>query len=601
MAYDGDYDPNVGDPNTRVGLRKHVERRLKSMRSQRQNYDAGWLEISRFCEPVTNPYLIGYTSPSAVNSDVVRFGQGMQINSKLLDSRAVRAAETLGNGMYSGLSAPSRPWFKLTLKDAALRGSAGVKVWLDEVERRIYEMLSGTNFYTAIKSGYRELGVFGVEAGIMERHWRTGMVCHPLKCGEYWLGVGDDLTCDSIARRVDMSVLTIYRRFLKGRRPIDAFPRQIVEAYDQGRYDMTFCVYHLIEPNDTQELDKKDARGMAYRSVYWSPYCDERDKLSEEKALLDVQGFRSKPFWSPRWESGSNSDPYSPVSPGLNALADTRQLQLQVLRKQQAIDYMVKPPLGAPATLNNLHASLQPGRITASSQVDRNSFFPIWEIPAQAISALAEDISIQHQAVDEGFYVDLFKAITNMQGIQPRNMEEIAKRNEEQLTQLGPVVERANQEKLEVAIDRAFEILWTSGALNDLGMPEELEGEKIEVEFISVLASAQRLIGLGGIERTFGFANSVAQAYPEVLDRLDGDAALVEYADITGIAAKIIRSDDQVAEIRSAREQAQQAQASAEMAATLAPAAKAGAETAELLYNTPGNEGLTLAQRLMGT
>jgi hypothetical protein len=600
MAYDGGLDGF--DKNTRVGLRKHVETRLKSLRSQRQNYEAGWLEISRFCDPVTNPYLLGYTAAGVSSAtEVVKIGQGMQVNTKLLDSRAVKASEILGNGTYSGLSAPSRPWFKLTVKNKALASTAGVKVWLDEVERRIYELLGGTNFYTAIKSGYRELGQYGVEAGIMERHWQYGLVCHPLKIGEYWLGSGDALTCDTVARRVDMSVLTIYRRFLKGRRASDVFPRQIVEAYDQGKYDALFCVYHLIEPNDTQELDKKDARGMAFRSVYWSPYCSDVDKKDEQKALLDVQGFRSKPFWSPRWENGSSSDPYSPVSPGLNGLADVRQLQLQVLRKQQALDYLVKPPLGAPATLTNLHASLQPGRITASAQMDRNSFFPIWEIPAQAISALREDVDLQHQAVDEAFYVDLFKAITNMQGIQPRNMEEIAKRNEEQLTQLGPVVERVNQEKLEVAIDRAFEILWSSGALNDLDMPEELEGEKIEVEFISVLAQAQRLIGLGGIERTFGFANSVGQAFPEVMDRLDADAAMIEYADITGIPAKIVRSDDAVAEIRAAREQATQAAQQAEMAATVAPAAKAGAETAELLYNTPGNEGLTLAQRLMGT
>jgi hypothetical protein len=50
-------------------------------------------------------------------------------------------------------------------------------------------------------------------------------------------------------------------------------------------------------------------------------------------------------------------------------------------------------------------------------------------------------------------------AITNMSGIQPRNVEEIAARNEEKLTQLGPVIERVNNEKLQVAIERAFGIM----------------------------------------------------------------------------------------------------------------------------------------------
>jgi hypothetical protein len=50
-------------------------------------------------------------------------------------------------------------------------------------------------------------------------------------------------------------------------------------------------------------------------------------------------------------------------------------------------------------------------------------------------------------------------AITTMPGVQPRNIEEIAARNEEKLTQLGPVIERVNNEKLEVAIDRTFGIM----------------------------------------------------------------------------------------------------------------------------------------------
>ena len=114
-----------------------------------------------------------------------------QVNSKLLDSRAVWASETLANGMHSGLTSPSRPWFKLTLSDPEMRERQAVKIWLDEVERRIYDLFAKTNFYTTAKSGYRELGLYGVEAGLMERHWRYGMVCHPLTAGEYWLGVDD--------------------------------------------------------------------------------------------------------------------------------------------------------------------------------------------------------------------------------------------------------------------------------------------------------------------------------------------------------------------------------------------------------------------------
>jgi hypothetical protein len=593
MAYDTEWSADLGDVNTNVGLRKHMERRLRGMRAHRQGYDSAWLEISRFTQATTSPKLRAYSAGGVtVDSPAANYNVGMKVNTSLLDSRAVGASEVLGNGMYSGLSAPSRPWFKLTLKDAALRSTSGVKLWLDEVERRIYELLNGTNFYTASKSGYRELGQFGVDAGIMERHWRVGMVCHPLEVGEYWFAQGDDGTVDTLYRRTDLTVLQHYQKFLRGRRPNDALPRKIVEAYDQGNYDQMFCVYHGIEPNDTYNPELMGPRAKPWRSAYWSPFCEEAEKGYEQKAMLSVEGFNSKPFWSPRWETTGSGDPYSRTSPGFNGLADVRQLQLQVLRKQQAIDYTVKPALGGPATLNNVHAALQPGRITAMAQMDKSSFFPIWEIVPQAIREIAADKNETAEAVDRAFYANLFMAITNMQGIQPRNIEEIAKRNEEQLTQLGPVVERVNQEKLEVAIDRAFEILMSAGALDDIPMPEELQGQRIEVEFVSVLASAQRLIGLGGIERTFGFANSVAGTFPEALDNLD--------VDITGIAAKIMRGKDAVAEVRSQRQQAQAQAAQAEQMAQMAPAAKAGAEAAQILFDAPGIGSTSLAQRLLG-
>lgn len=592
MAYDG-WEEQLGDANTNVGLRKHVERRFCGMRAQRGGYEPAWLEISRFCQSTINRHLSAYAAGNTASGPPVSITYSNRLNTKLLDSHAVWASEVLGNGMYSGLTAPSRPWFKLKISGDVGQRKA-VKVYLNEVERRIYDLFNSTNFYTSIKLGYRELGQFGVEAGIMERHWRVGMVCHPLSAGEYWTAQGDDGTIDTLYRRADLTVLQHYKRFLRGRRPADALPKAIVEAYNRGEYDRLFCVYHAMEPNDVYNPARMDGRDKLWRSVYWSPFCEAPEMESEQKALLEVSGFNSKPFWSPRWEAGTGGDPYSPTSPGFNGLADTRQLQLSALRKQQAIDFTVKPALAGGPTLNNISAALQPGRITAMAQVDRNSFFPIWEITPQAISAIAEDKRETEQAVDRAFYANLFMAITNMQGIQPRNIEEIAKRNEEQLTQLGPVVERVNQEKLEVAIDRAYDILESSGALRDLEVPEELEGQKVEVEFVSVLAQAQRLVGLGGIERTFGFAASIAQTHPEALDKLDADQAIDEYGDITGIPANILRSDDEVQAIRQARAEAQQQAAQAEQAAALAPAAKQGAEAAKLLFDTP------LADRLLG-
>jgi hypothetical protein len=108
-------------------------------------------------------------------------------------------------------------------------------------------------------------------------------------------------------------------------------------------------------------------------------------------------------------------------------------------------------------------------------------------------------------------------AITNMQGVQPRNIEEIAARNEEKLTQLGPVIERVNNEKLEVAIDRAFGIMRADRPASPGARRGAEAGGHIKIEFVSILTQMQRMVGLGQIERGFvgfevGWMESLATA-----------------------------------------------------------------------------------------
>lgn len=598
MAYDYDMgDAGVGDPRTPMGLRKQLVRRLHGMRKQRGGYDPIWMEIARFCSPKLSRILLGYASGVNHAQDVqIRLND--QLNSKLLDSRAVWGSGVLQNGMHSGLTNPARPWFKLTIADKELASYQEVKEWLDTVELRLYDFFAGTNFYTGIKSGYGELGRFGVSAAVMEGHWRYGGVTHPLATGEYWLGVDDGLVADSLYRRVDMSVLQHYQRFLKGRKASEVLPNRITQDYDRGNYDQLYAVYHAIEPNDLRDPSKMDGRNMAFRSIYWSGTCDEGEARDERKALLAQEGYNSKPFWAPRWDV-MGGDVYGSASPGLDALADVRQLQLGVLKKQQGIDFLLKPPLRGPATLNNLHVSLQPGRITAMAGVDKDSFGAIWTVNPAALQHILADNTETREAVDRGFYVPLFNAITNMQGVQPRNIEEIASRNEEKLTQLGPVVERVNQEELQVAIDRAFEILDRAGMFPP--PPQELDGVAIKVEFISVLAQAQRMVGLGAIERTAGYITSVMGASPEVVDKFNWDGSVDEYGDITGIASKLILTDEQVSKIRQVRAEQQAQMQQAQMLATAAPAAKDGAQAAQILMDSPGvGSAPSLAQRLLG-
>ncbi|WP_245654105.1 portal protein [Novosphingobium rosa] len=547
-------------------LREQVQIRLDGMKNVRIDIEEECREIARFAQPARTRFM-------ASDKDK---GTARRIrNKRLLDPHGIECFRILTNGMTSGLSSASRPWFSLTVKDESLANADGVRPWLAEVERRMYAFLARTNFYGSVKGGYGEMGLFGTEGCVMLEHSVKGAVCHPLTFGEYWIALSSAGTPDTLYRRIPMNVRTAVQEFG------DAVSPWIRTAYDQSNYTGNVEVYQAIEPNDDFRPDKIGSK--PFRSVYWE------GGSQKERALLRVSGMRTQPFWAPRWDV-MGGDTYG-VSPGMDALPALRELQMQAKRRNELIDQLAKPETVQPA---NVRITGQPGnRVSAPQGTTRDTVFPAYEVPPQAIQAVGGEIEKNRTQVEGLSYSSLFQAITNMEGVQPRNMDEIAARNEEKLMQLGPTIERVNDEKLGIAIDRTFDIMLHGGMLPE--PPQALAGVNIDVEWVSILAQMQRMVGMGQIERVVGFVGSLAAAYPEAADKIDADATIDEYAYRAGAPVRMLRSDDDVAAIRAQRAQQQQQQ---QMVQSM-PAVKDGAEAAQLLSQADVGGGQTLLNRMM--
>jgi hypothetical protein len=530
-------------------LRERCQKRLDGLKKSRQPYEAEAKEIASLGQPARSRWL---------NSDTNK--NIRQRNSRLNSSHGIFAFRTLQGGMTSGLSSPSRPWKALTTFDEALKEDPEVKAWLAEVDRRMDAFLAATNFYAAVKTGYLEMGLFGTEACVMVEHPVEGAVCHQLTFGEYWIGLGTALTPDSLYRRCPLTVNQAVQRFR------DKVSPRIRAAYDNSRYDDVCDFYHAIEPNDEREEGRADWRGKKYRSIYWD------EQTGPQTEPLEIAGADEQPFWAPRWDT-TGADAWG-QGPGHDALPDLRELQLQTKRKAEATDLLVWPEIIAPARVK---LRRQPKSVVSASAADIDKVSVPYEIEYQTIAAINDDVIRCEQAIDRATYADLFMAITNMAGIQPRNIEEIASRNEEKLTQLGPVIERVNNEKLEVALDRVYGIMDRSKLLPP--PPEALADTELKIEFVSILTQMQRMVGLGGIERTAGFIGGMLGSFPEAGDNFDYDEGVREYASRAGAPPKMIRTAKAVEEIRDARAQKE----NMERMVAAAPAAKDGASAAKIL------------------
>lgn len=536
-------------------LRERLCKRLTGLKDQRKPFEQEWREISSYGQPARSRFLVNET-----NKNKTRF------RNKLNNSHGIFAFRTLQGGMTSGLSSASRPWFSLASTDEDLEHDQEVKEYLSEVETRMYAFLAQTNFYSAVKTGYLEMGMFGTEACVMVEHPIVGAVCHQLTAGEYWIGLGSALTPEALYRDCPMTVVQAVQRF--NRPNLSQF---INDAYDRGDYDIVCEFKHAIEVNDEQDPFSKDFRGMKYRSVYWDDKDQRRDQVADQR------GYHEQPFWAPRWDT-TGGDSWG-CGPGHDALPDLRELQLQAKRKGEATDMHIWPEM---ITSPRIKLKRQPKAVTSAAEMDfSKAIYVPYEVPYQAIEAVRQDLEACKDSINQATYADLFMAITNMAGIQPRNIEEIAARNEEKLTQLGPVIERVNNEKLQVAIDRTFSIMERAGLLPPAPDKIAQSGGNLKVEFVSILTQMQRMVGLGQIERTFQFVGSILGSYPEARHKLDAIKAVDEYARRAGMPAKLIKTDDEAMAATQAEQQAQQQAQQAEMAAKMAPAAKAGAEAAQ--------------------
>jgi len=264
----------------------------------------------------------------------------------------------------------------------------------------------------------------------------------------------------------------------------------------------------------------------------------------------------------------------------MESLGDIKQLQHGQLRKGQAIDYKVKPPLQIPTALKNMPLATLPG---GSAFVDQTSagggIRSMFDVQLD-ISAQMEDIRDIRQRIKENFYVDLFLMLAQSDdgGVQPVSAREVAERHEEKLLMLGPVLERLHNELLKPKIDLTFDRMIETGIVPE--PPQEMQGQELNVEFVSMLAQAQRAIGVQGVDRLVMTVGNIAMLQknagqmPDVLDKLDFDDIVDGYGDMLGVDPEYIVANDKVAIIRQTRAAQQAAAAKAQQIAAAANTAK---------------------------
>lgn len=557
----------------------HLESRLGMGRTWRYSHWMHHAEIAQFLLPQRYRWLVVASL----------FRRGSPINQAIIDSTAGLARDICAAGMVDGIFPNTRPWFKHKVGIPGFEPDADGKNWLEDLDAASYVVLAQSNFYDRMAQAMLDLVCFCNAPVTVYEDAEDVIRLYTYCAGEYYLFNGARLSVDAIYTEATYTVSQMVDKF-----GLDACDRGTQELWRAGgaSHEMEKVVACAIEPNFPLD-DHRGGHievvpgGFPYREVHWL-------KGVKTSQPLSIRGFWDKPFAVARWATTGN-DPYGNRGPGIDALGDIKQLQQETKRKGEAIEKQVRPPMGADPELKNEPSSILPGHITyVSSQSGKKGFWPLYEVKPD-LAAMAADLKEIQTRIDRCFLVDVFMAISQMEGVQPRNAIEIAERKGEKLQRLGPVVGFLKTEFASPILQRVANIIYRRRMLKP--MPPSLRGIPLKLDYMDMVTLAQLGAETANMESTLavvGNLGAIAEAagLPPPLRIFNLDESARIFAERKTFPARGLFTPAEVAAHDKVKaQQAQMAQA--------VQAAQAGVEAAGTLGKV--DVGGTNAAALLGS
>lgn len=485
----------------------------------------------------------------------------------VLDDAGEQALAFLVSGFMSMLVPENSEWLKLRINNPMFADNKRVKIWLDDVTDLLMRVFSNGDVYGTLYNTFTEFVGFGTGCQIVDEDEIMTISPRSFTYGEYLLKTGRDGMPDTFMHRSHWSAYELRDKFGEDVLP-QYIKQQLASEEQKGAQEKRYLVWHLIEPNDGRTPGLSNPMGMAFNSVY---FLDEKGSgQTMHEGILALGGYEEFPVQAPRWLYVSN-DVYGKESPGQKQINNIKMLQsitedLIVVSKR-----LGDPPLWSDGDQNQINSL--PGQITYGHGPTggKPAVQRLFDDNPGSLEALAFIADRTIQQIDKGFFRPLFLIVSDTPDTKRMTATEVMSRNEEKFAMLSPILNRVFNELLKPLIDRTFNILMRQGFFDEDGefpFPPELAGENIDIEFVSILAQAQKAVGLNNIDRFMERMMIAAQLDPKVLDVMDIDAIMREYG--KNVPARIMREVEEIIAIREQR--ALEQQAMAQMAAVQATA-----------------------------
>lgn len=475
--------------------------------------------------------------------------EGQKRTEHMFDSTAASACERAAAAMESEITPRTQRWHGLSMSDVSMTEDPKWERWLEAVVDVMFKARYSplANFASQASESYMSLMAFGTQAMFIDEIVGKHLRYKSIHLSEICIAENHVGMIDKIHRKFNLTVRQAIQKF-----GVDALPDSIARLAEKEP-ERQFEFIHAVKPNEDND---PAAKHMAYCSYYVA--C-------EGRKIVLAGGYRTMPYAVSR-NVTSPKEIYG-RSPAMTALADIRMLNEMEKTTMRAGHRAVDPPLLLSEDGALQAFSVRPNALNYGG-VDSNGRPAVIPLQTGANLPLSFEMSEQKRSsINDIFYLTLFQIL--VQNPQMTATEAML-RAQEKGALLAPVMGRQQSEFLGPLISRELDILSFAGQLPP--PPAPLHEVDIDIEYTSPLVRAQRSGEGVAIMNTLNAVLPFAQVNPKVLKRFNFDKIPQTLAEVNGMPAKLLYTDDEMAAIDAADATAQQAAAAVAAAPQLSQA-----------------------------
>ena len=533
--------------------------RAKELEEVRRDYETGmWDDICRFVNP---------RREDIQSYDYTRT-KGRKRGTNSYNGTPLSALNTWADGMQGFLISESLNWFRSEMNIPELNDIDEIREWLQEYDRAMYGAFRRSNFYATLGLYMRDAGSIGTatlytdEDIIGKRAVHTCI--HPR---EVFIDENRFGEVDTVFRKFELTARQAYSMFK------DKCSNAIIQN-NEKKPSHKHLFWHAVFPNDDKWIQKRGNK--KYRSIY---FMAEDNK--DGKSTVKDSGYSVMPYSV--WRFRKNSDEVYGYSPAADALVEVFSLNQISKDLLEAGHLSVKPALNIPEEMRG-NVRITPNGYNyysgdkGISPVHTGINFPI---------GIDREERLQ-KSIEDKYRVEFFLTLARAE--REMTAYEIMERQSEKAVLMGPQVDQLYREGIRPIFDIVHGIEDRAGRLPEppdiLREYEYLLEEPINVNINltgPLSQSQKRLFKMQPIKNAVNELAPMAQLFPEVLDRINADEMAEEILESANFPQKLIRSDEEVAQLRQQRaeqtqqqQMMQQAQAMAEAVPKLSKPIEAG-------------------------